>query len=1522
MSIAGTYSNRGDGYQTYIALDWALTVMVNPDYQWIEVDSVSYSVDDVVIGKSDGALICCQCKKNQTNYRHWTIADLADELIKASSLLANNMKAEVRFYSRSPFGKLAKLREYATTQPTQASYKKNLTQKHQETDTKLATEIINRTPNLSTYEFLRRTTFETSSELDRLETLLHERLRSMASNSTAAFNALWTRIDHLGGRMSSSSVSASPQHRLIKEDLKAILQQAGAMLAPSINLQEARASFISTSAIGRSWQRHIAKKSIPRLVVNELLAAIDSGKRAILLTGLPGSGKTCVMLAVQEALEKQAQNRTDLVPIFIQAREFADLATVQERQAQGLSDVWVEQAARMAEEVKVVVVIDSLDVLSIAREHSILTYFLAQIDRLLLVPNITVVTACRDFDRHYDRRIAGRQWDCELNCPPLNWESEVIPLLDMLGIHTATIDTVTRELIQNPRELVLFVELAQQEGSFNIVTSQALAQRYLETIVRANNALGEKAIHAIEAVANEMLSLRSLSIPQQRFNASQDIQRELCSLNVLQQTQDGKLTFGHQTLLDVLVISSAVRSGITLNDFIQTLPPVPFVRPSIRSFVAQLATGERSDLRKQLRTVLTGSAAFHVRRLIAESYVEQIPQDDDWPLIRDLRNNHREIFQVIYTQGALVDWHHFWLKHLKPVLIDTQDEDGLTAHVHRVSQWINEDAVGVLQFWTEALSLDWFDGKGIAGQFVHYLSKIDTGNLALITPLLDWLLSMPRHRFSSLGRTIARCVSAGVIDDIILWRYVAGDISDDDVTKYRFDDKLHCQPHEFGNSNNNFFCQRMEQSTTLLDMALESIEQWSLTKSSRYDKTRKGYRSEFLSASSYEKTHSQNDHQHSNSEDILLDAIEAAILHHAQENSIWWQSNCERLGFNHEGALRYFTILACINNPEANIGLVERMLCDKELLESDLSYELGTLIKAAFIYFATVSQDAVMSCILTVREESIADEQHRKWILKKRCELIVSIPRHLRSSTAQAMLDAYEKEEGVLIRQPHIRSRAGTVRAPFSFEVFLNSTDRGVLGLLAHYSGHIRDFDEYLIGGEQEVGSQLCEAASRHPIRFLSLLSTHWFDIPEGYRDEILYGTANHLKYRYGNLQANGTWAPKEEPNAPFLVSHILDELERHHDHWHHNRAASDALEACAHVINDTQNATRLVFLAIDFVNFHEEIFVEEESSDLANTGIGLVVGHIAEGLMILVDKLQEENIPSPELLLPTLRCLSGHEHPAIRALILRRLPFLQSQNPELGWDLFERTMHDATGLWQVAERCLYYAYHNHFEKVGPLLDQIRNDGTSKDLETWGLISALAALSNRINFVTWLENLKALNVTEAWRGAARVWTHPENIRQYRDQCLTGIEAGLNANSPHAGIVARQMKSLFEDTTPIISIPIDQIRLFFTILENNGENQDHSLYEYSKWLNAIAHRDPEEAIAATEIFLSYLERTEPDMYDHDDDLTQLMTRLFAEAEEREESDQGEMLRRVVSIQDTLLSLGLDSIHDWLKAAERP
>ena len=338
MSLAGIRSNRGDSYQTLIAMRWAMSMLSDAEYQWLEIDSTRWLVDDVVVGKVDGSLICCQCKKNQPDFRPWTIGDLSSEFEKASLLLGREANAEVHFYSRGTFGLAAKLREHCATQPDQESYRDSLSIEHTATDTSLS-KTFNASVSLTTYEFLRRTTFHNTEDFGHLEAALLERLSLISTNAQTAYVALWHHLDQLGARMGSQgSKAASVQHRLTRADLVAVLTQSGSMLAPHMDESEIRASLNGVSAIGRSWRREIGGKRLQNRVVEVLLSAIYGRKRSILLTGMPGSGKTCTLLAVQEALELRAKWDSALIPMFIQSREFADLATAREREAQGLCE--------------------------------------------------------------------------------------------------------------------------------------------------------------------------------------------------------------------------------------------------------------------------------------------------------------------------------------------------------------------------------------------------------------------------------------------------------------------------------------------------------------------------------------------------------------------------------------------------------------------------------------------------------------------------------------------------------------------------------------------------------------------------------------------------------------------------------------------------------------------------------------------------------------------------------------------------------------------------------------------------------------------------------------------------------------------------------------------------------------------------------------------------------------------------------------------------------------------------------
>ena len=211
-------------------------------------------------------------------------------------------------------------------------YQKNL----QDTNTEITKQLALHAPSISAYEFLIRTSFESTPDFDRMKHLLRERLRYMVSSAETVYNALWNHLDQLGAR-SDNVMGISTKHRLTKYDLREIVIQAGGVFAQPVNSKTTRESFASTSSIGRTWQREIAGQRLYRPILGQLLSAIEQKNKSILLTGLPGSGKTCVMLELQEALEKQSQKDSNIIPLFIQAREFADLTTVEETKCSGIA---------------------------------------------------------------------------------------------------------------------------------------------------------------------------------------------------------------------------------------------------------------------------------------------------------------------------------------------------------------------------------------------------------------------------------------------------------------------------------------------------------------------------------------------------------------------------------------------------------------------------------------------------------------------------------------------------------------------------------------------------------------------------------------------------------------------------------------------------------------------------------------------------------------------------------------------------------------------------------------------------------------------------------------------------------------------------------------------------------------------------------------------------------------------------------------------------------------------------------
>jgi hypothetical protein len=1520
MSIAGVRSSRGDAYQVAVAVDRAVQMIADRSIAWLEIDSTSLApdgkpiaVDDVVIRYQDGRLVCCQCKKNQTNFEAWTVADLSGELKKAASTLLCDPKAEVRFYSRADFGQLAKLQEYASQTADSAAFAAVLGNNLQPALKALETcwDGSLQSSGHTAHGLLQRISFVLTPSVAELQTSIRDRLQYMVTRVDDAFNALWTELDNLGAHLQGSHTTAGV-HRITRAEVEALLQKAGSMIGAPRAQEDIAKAFASMSAIGRSWRRDIGGKQVDRTAVKELVDAVGSKTKAILLTDGPGAGKTCVLLSAVETLEADPLVAT----LFLQAREFADCKSQAERLARGLAEDIPNLVSGMSEWRHTVVVIDSLDVLSLSRDHEGLGFFLSLIDRLALIPNVSVVAACRSFDLKYDRRLSDRKWDQTITIGLLDWIGVVEPMLREWKVDPTSLDPTTRDLLGNPRNLALFGDVVRRAGSRNVSSAQELTEAYLEIVVRADPALGNDAMAAIEGMAAEMLAARRLELARGRLDLSEETLKRLLSANVLFEGRPGHLSYGHQTLLDALAVRDAQRKNLSLLQFIRSLPPVPFVRPAIRAFFIYLSLGDRKTFRGQVRAVFEADIAFHIKRLIVESLAGVAPEDDDWSLIHHLFSKHETYFRFLYVAASATHWHIYWMKHLVPLVIREKRSSWLATHVRRVSLWANTDPSGIVCFWTQAVAFEWARDENFRLSLGLELAKVPHLEETDPFPLLEALIALPAVRHDFLGEVLQKCVIATGRGDALLWRYIAGDVTGDNLNGFRFDSVLRCGREWF--RDGEFLQRRMGESEEFLNLAIADIEKWSITLAERHGKVA-AWNDSFVRETSFWKLHSRHQFPHISASTVLLTAVESAVLQHAKADSPWWHANRHRLCFAPCGALRYVAMLALTSYPEENSTEAELLLLDDRTFDATDKHELGALIRSSAYYVSTSTLDNVEGRILALYADRF-EAAARPWVLEQRYALLQCIPASLRSIQANQALGDFARTLQPPSGLPSIYSSSGSVSAPFSSDELLALSDIGLLDLLGQSKDLSRDRWNRiaLVGGVEQVCSELQTAASRDSRRFLSLLQNHWSAIDNQFRAPMLDGATLHLRYRHGRLQSSTPWEPVEEIAGAQLAALILDELERHPAFWDKTRSGAQALEACAHVADTDDLADRLLFLAASYINASDPTD-ERLDEDLVQAGMNSSRGEVADSLIILANNRAETGNAFPELLPPLLRQFARDGHPAVRAMVLHRLAFLQYKSA-LGWELFESAVEcDDERIWPSAEQCLYHSYHTAFDRVKPHLDKISGSKVPATRETWGRISALASLSGHVNQADFILRLSRMQDKDAWTGAVTVWAANAHQVEHSEACFAGLAAALDNPAAWPGVLS-EVHALFREVAPITPVPASVLRsaLDGRLIRDEQHFNHHGI---DTWLCALAETQPDLALDAAELFAAAAKAGRVAVYD-DAPIARLLTLLFREAEEREESDQGEMLRRVIQVQDAFLAGPLEGLAQWLRDAERP
>jgi hypothetical protein len=1510
MSIDGKRSTQGDEYQLRVALHWLIRLLNDDSIHGIQVNSTGVtgqnflvSVDDVVVLYKDGSACFIQAKKNQTDYKAWTLSDktLKEELQKARDQLESHTNAEVCFYSRSPFGELKALVENCNNFPDYSAFQRDKNQKQIGALKKFAT-IIQRSEEL-TFNLTRRITFGATHEFEDWDRLNLEALDRIVPRAETVKDILERYLSKHEASLKSST------YIITRQDILDELNRHDISPTPKRTESEILAAFKSASRIGRSsCLCTIDGKKIPRAELSRLLELIQQGSQTILLTDRAGSGKTCLLLDLADELEK-IDSACGL--LFIKGDQFTEINCEQDLKDRGFPKDIVGQCARLSVFRHVVVVIDSLDVLSLGRQHSALKVFLGLIDRLEKIKNVTVIAACRDFDLQYDPLLRGRTWSETIHIQPLDFETVVKPFLIVWDIDPSTLSTKLCKLLQIPQHLRIYEKLANLGKRLNPATDYELYNSFLEEVIVQNPLLGDRAITALQNMADHLVQKRSLSCSKVVFSDGEEIVRHLISQEVLWEKDEGVLAFSHQTLLDCLIVRSSIAKAKSLAEFILAHPPLHFIRPSVRAFFFYLRAYEPDIFRKQVWQVLDNNEiAYHFKRLVCESIAEIIPVQEDWQLLLRIFNQHPDLFRRFLEQIGQNTWFDFLSKEwLSAAKASEKREDWLHKFCWKLGIWVNDYPQEVISLWQEAINSEWINKQGLIWAISNGLDKFKAWNTKGVKELLQSLVKaedIGTENHSPLGKVLSRWVQTVNYGDELLWQYITRSLSSDDISQRGIEHQLHCDSHDFHHPN--FLEERLKQSDELLNIVLRSVEVWSNDHyANKYEVTR--LKKGFLWNTSWRYKH--NKHDYANDLNILIESLEKALKYRSLSNDEWWKVNEPQLRITSDAALRYLVIESYKENVQDNIVGIESQLQDDKLLNCcDLNYTLGELMKIAYPYISGSAQTNNQNIILELCSDPPFDMDESKrsswisWKNRKIYDLLIQIPSVFRIEEAQSQISSWKNHFGYEQPSPHRYISSHIEISPISKEDFLKLSDESISRLL--------------IGRFSEAWF-LRESCSLKPIHFLGLLPHFVEDrLDRDYINAVIEGVANHLRHRFGNVSSADAWSPVQPlPDGKILAAMLLNSLERYLILWEDARTVSNALEACCDVLDDSESAERLtLFLFWIWSKFPDDENTLNNERDLISRAINSARGIAVISAMKLCNRLLENDQPLPELLPYLLHNFARDSAIYARVPILQHLPFLMYKLPSLGWQLLAEVFQEPQpNLWKYAERSLYHQYQSHFYKVAPYLERLMKEGMEEAGDVWGRISTLASLAGYISQEELFESLAKAN-TKAWKGSVQVFAANLNRREHREVCHSGLIYILKQENLSDEVI-REIDQCFDKEANRGFIRHDLVSAFLNALSISAGS--HDIFKFLEWLGREARYNPLFYLEIIETLVDKLERKLlSGQIWHTEPLIIALNEILREADE---SDDPKIIHRAINLQDHFLRLGINGIEEMIAKAEQ-
>jgi hypothetical protein len=1517
MSLAGVRSTRGDEYQLAVGLHWLIRLLegeisaFQAESTGIPGDDRPILVDDIVVTMTDGSRTYLQVKKNAPNYGAWKIShsELRKELVKARRQLEDDPPGRVCFYSQSPFGQLQKLCDDCSMLPDYVSFAREAG-----SDSKNALETLSKMferPHEKAFLLAKRIKFGAPKTFEEWDSENRSRIDRMVANAETAVPVLTRLLANHEAKL------RGPKFELCREDVLRELENAHVYLSPPASEQSLVESFRSASAFGRHWVREIRGIRINRPEFGQIVDLVTAGARCILVSDHPGSGKTCLLLDLADHFETVQGFAT----LFIKGEWYAGARTEADLSEKGLPENLLGACSRLAKYRRVVVILDSLDVLSLDRSHTSLRLFLALIERVRAIPEVTVVVACREFDLQYDPLLRDTKWDHRIVLQRLSFEATVAPLLRQWGVDPDQLPPDLRELLRNPHQLSLFDRIVRKGISAKDIRPCDLHDLYItETISRADD-LGPETASLLENAAEMLTRERTQRLARSRFGVDERVLQRLLSERILLESTPGYFAFAHQSLTEALVVRHELGQGNTLTDLIRSHAPLPFIRPVVRSFFFHLRSRDVTLFRRQVADVIDqDDIAYHLKRLLVDSLAEVVPDSDDWPLVRRVFTREPELFRRLLSRVSGSGWFailtEYWLELARQDPNATSWLDALTRQLYR---WLDSHPAQVIFLWTQAVTTGWcVDAAWPIGVGLLKLEAWDTPGIRGLLSALLRKGDVP----DQLGRPLSRWVQATNTGDDLVWQFMTRGEKADGSRGRR--SRVGLRVGDFASPG--FLAERLKRSDALLDCAVDFVKRLA---SEGPNCEQSWARADLLYETTWRHRHTRYDVESGTELTVLVRAIELALKHRASLCGDWWRANEPRLRRSSDLGIRYILLMAYLANVDDSADAIEAQLVDQRLYDTTrLDDEIRTLTERAYHVLSEQAQDQHQALLLALCEppedEPVANGRYR---VQRTYEFLLSVPCCLRSPESQSFLDNWESEFGRVRPASQIVAEGGGVSPPVSVDFIMNCIDGDLVRLLRHYEGV--EGNESLssgkrVGGYSQVRRIVEQGASLDPERFLAARKC-FVDVGLGHLYElpVFLGVSHHVRVRTSRLQPEESWVPKQ-PLVPIetlawealrFVEDQLPRLRQFSARDTHDLAR--VVEGCANVAADDEYVERLTMALCRFLDAEDPVAGGDAGAHANDTvSVNSTRGVAAGSAATLYCCASEAGVCMPRLLPCLLHRFARDPVPGVRLSVLNQLPFIIQTEPGLGWRLLGDTFAERQhALWPEAERVLYFNCTEHFDRVAPYLERMREEAIDVAGQAYGRLMMLSHLAGHVSKRELSHRME--DVPEAvHEGVVQVlWANLADAR-HRKACRQGLLDAVARPDCSASVLEAIARG-FGSKRSEEYVDADLVRRF--LAHPSDPDKPPRLWGVCNWLEMRALHDPLAALDICERLVETLQRLPALGFAVDP--KPLASALLQILREADEMDDRKMIGRAIRVQDALLRAGVSEFDELLDRAGR-